>query len=246
MLMKSIEMNIRMIQNPMGVSLTFFVLVAASWIFMPLLALFGTLFLILVPVICSYVAYNRLFNKSLYGEEAAVYATLPLSGRDIVLGKVFAIMVWEIAAWPILLLGVIGAYLYSDPGLIRMAIDSLLSELVYRGVSPVTIGLLIGVSTVLFSFYSFFGGVYMLWFRFALKKYTPKLSKRVKGVVNVFLACLVMGTIRLGTEYFVQGVWNLGVALLLILAVVHILLSIAAWKMYNASVAYFDEGYSPE
>lgn len=246
MLMKSIEMNIRMIQNPMGVSLTFFVLLAASWTFMPLLGLFGTFFLLLVPVICSYVAYNRLFNKSLYGEEAAVYATLPLSGRDIVLGKVFAIMVWETAAWPIFLLAMIGSYLYSDLGLIRMGIDTLLTELVYRGVTPVTIGLLIAVSTVVLAFYSFLGGVYMLWFRFALKKYTPKLSKRVKGVFNVLLACLVLGIIRLGTEYSILGIWDLGLTLLLILTAVHILLGIAAWKMYKASVAYFESGYSPE
>ena len=245
MLMKSIEMNIRMIQNPMGVSLTFFVLLAASWTFMPLLGLFGTFFLLLVPVICNYVAYNRLFNKSLYGEEAGVYAALPLSGRDIVLGKVFAMMLWETAAWPIFLLGIIGSYLYSALGLIRMGIDSLLTELVYRGVSPLTIGLLIGVSTVALAFYSFLSGVYMLWFRFALKKFTPKLSKKVKGFFNVLLACLVLGIIRLGTEYFVQGIWNLGVALFLILAAVHILLGIAAWKMYRASVAYFETGYSP-
>ncbi len=246
MLMKSIEMNIRMIQNPIGLSLTFVVILAASWSFMPIIAFLGTVLILLVPVFCSYVAYNRLFNTSLYGEEAGIYATLPLSGRDIVLGKVFTVMLWEIAMWAIFLLGLIGSYLYSDLGLIRRGIDSLLNALIARGISPVTIGLLVGVSIVAIAFYSFLSGVYMLWFRFALKKYTPNLSKKVKGVFNVLLACLVLGIIRLGAEYSILGIWNLGLTLLLILTAVHILLGILAWKMYSASVAYFESGYSPE
>lgn len=245
MLMKSIEMNIKMIQNHIGLSLTFFVILAASWSFMPLLAFFGTLLILLVPVFCSYVAYNRLFNKSLYGEEAGIYATLPLSGREIVLGKVFTVMLWEIAIWAIFLLGFIGSYLYSDLGLIRMGINYLLNELVYLGISPVAIGFLAGMSTAAMAFYSFFSSVYMLWFRFALRKYAPKLSKKVKGVFNVLLACLVFGLVRLGAEYSIRGIWNLVPALLLILAAAHILMGIAAWKMYKASVAYFESGYSP-
>lgn len=246
MLMKSIEMNIRMIQNLMGLSITFVVILAAAWTFMPLLSLFGSLLIILVPAFCSYVAYNRLFNKSLYGEEASIYATLPLSGRDIVLGKAFTVMLWETAIWVIFMLGLIGSYLYSDLGIFRTGIDSLLNELIARGVSPVTIGLLMGFSTTAMVFYSFFSGVYMLWFRFALKKFTPKLSKKVKGVFNVLLACLMLGIIRLGTEYFIHDIWNLGVTLFLILAAFHILLAILAWRMYKTSVAYFETGYSPE
>lgn len=246
MLMKSIEMNIRMIQNLMGLSITFVVILAAAWTFMPLLSLFGSLLIILVPAFCSYVAYNRLFNKSLYGDEASIYATLPLSGRDIVLGKAFTVMLWETAIWVIFMLGLIGSYLYSDLGIFRTGIDSLLNELIARGVSPVTIGLLIGFSTAAMVFYSFFSGVYMLWFRFALKKFTPKLSKKVKGVFNVLLACLMLGIIRLGAEYFIHDIWNLGVTLFLILAAVHILLAILAWRMYKTSVAYFESGYSPQ
>lgn len=113
MLNKSILLNLRIAKNDMatflGLCITYIVLTLAS-----LGGMFFLSFLLLpVGLVCYIVFYIRIANKvfftSFFDDEGAMYMTLPISARDMVLGKVLAVSGFMTTILILLMTGLLAA-----------------------------------------------------------------------------------------------------------------------------------------
>ena len=95
MLNKSILLNLHIAKNDMGALFG----VCVTCLVLTLMGLGGMFFLwlLLLPVllVCNIIFYVRIVNKvffrSFFDEEGTMYMTLPVSAKDMVLGKILAV-----------------------------------------------------------------------------------------------------------------------------------------------------------
>lgn len=87
MLDKSIKMNIKICERHVS---KFFGLL----IFAVMIMNVFTLLAMIAALIYLILAYRDLFDRSMFGEEAYTYMMVPISTRDIILGKTIAVSLW--------------------------------------------------------------------------------------------------------------------------------------------------------
>jgi len=94
MIEKSLNLHVDMIKNEMRVSAVLMVMLGLTLVFSPILFMFLYFIPMIGIIVCGYKVLHKIFGRSLYGEGAEIYQMLPISPRDMLIGKALAMVVW--------------------------------------------------------------------------------------------------------------------------------------------------------
>lgn len=143
MLMKAININLKMIKNEIELSLGFFL---PAVLFGP--SAFG-LQVFLVALIAAFIAqikgYSKIYGTSIYGDEAGLYMTLPLSPNSFILSKVLIGVIWNMLMSLVIIVYLfIVVFLGEGSDGVTGIFDILSQKLLQYGMNPLQVGVFMG------------------------------------------------------------------------------------------------------
>ena len=198
MLEKSVDLHVGLIKGEIKASVVLFMLLGFGFAFLPLLTTLGGVLLLMIPItVCSYRAQVKLFRRSLYGQGAELYQLLPLSPRNILLGKAGALIVWEIALMAAMT--VPAAVLFFRPNhLYGREVFSQIADAAGPGMSPLQKGILAGLFFVAIFISEFTYCMYMALAQNLIQRFTGNLAVKIGDYPCFIAAGLALGLIILG------------------------------------------------
>lgn len=167
MLIKSMELSLKQIGEPMGISI-------AAGVFMVITAMLGgsagavlMLGSVLVMLIAVFAGYTKLFGSSLFGEDGGLSMTLPLAPAELIGGRLLAAVVWCMTLCIVVagLLGLMAVSIGSGLGGVYQALEQTAAQYMASGASPLQVGLLTGLLPLGICVSAVFMGMWMLAFQ---------------------------------------------------------------------------------
>jgi len=196
MLNKSVLLNLRIAKSDMstflGLCITFLVLMLAGMggmFFLPV-------FVVLIALVCYIVFYIRIANKvfftSFFDNESTMYMTLPISAKDMVLGKVLAVSGYMTLIY-LLLLVVLYAELILMQGNHYDLLTSLTGDMTLVEGTPAELAMVSGLFPVSAFSASLFNSSFLLaiFLKMGMKKQKLFTSWIVYGIVRTGLNSLL-------------------------------------------------------
>lgn len=209
MLMKSVDLHVGLIKGEIKASAVLVMLMGFCLAFLPILTLLGGGFLFLIPIIvCGYRVNVKLFRRSLYGEGAELYQLLPLSPRDILLGKAGAMVVLELAAMAAMIVPAVVLFFRPNDLYGRALFGSTVEAAVGPGLSPLEKGILAGLFFIAVLIVEFAYCMYMVLAQNLIQRFTGNLRVKIGDYPCVIAAGLVLGLILFGGRQL-AGLLNL-------------------------------------
>lgn len=198
MLEKSVDLHVGLIKGEIKASAALILALVLGFAFFPLLMMLGGVLLLMIPLaVCGYRAQVKLFRRSLYGQGAELYQLLPLSPREILLGKAGAMIVWETAMLPALTVPAV--VLYFRPNyLYGREIFGQIADTVGPGMSPMQKGILAGLLFLAVLISEFACCMYMALAQNLIQRFTGNIAAKAGDYPCVIAAGLVLSLIILG------------------------------------------------
>ncbi len=199
MLMKSVDLHVDLIKGEIKASAVLVMLTGFCLAFLPILMLLGGGLLLLIPIIvCGYRVNVKLFRRSLYGEGAELYQLLPLSPRDILLGKAGAMVVWEMVLMSALTIPAVILFFRPNDLYGREFFGITVEAAVGPGLSPMQKGMLAGLLFLGVFIVEFAYCMYMVLAQNLIQRFTGKISTKIGDYPCVIAAGLALGLILFG------------------------------------------------
>lgn len=151
-LWKSIQFHIRMVENYFSASILLSIICALLFVTYP------DAFVVIIALaagvlICLFLGLEKLFGKSLFGDEGNLYMVLPMPTKDLILGKTLVTGLWMFVLETLMLLTVLGfALMAMSSGMLMAGIEASCFQLIEHGMHAWEIGFTIGmmpISTIL-------------------------------------------------------------------------------------------------
>ena len=172
MLEKSIMLHLKLVKSEIKVSaITMFLFALGITLISP------SAFMVLIPLlvfsICMIKGLAKLFGRSLYGSEAELYQMLPLSARDILFGKVFAVVLWQAGMMIVLVVPLAAGLAVTDRLLTVDLVESYVQDLLIRGMTPWQIG---------------------------IRRLAPQFAKKMSDFTGIIIAGLIYSAVSSGFD----------------------------------------------
>lgn len=167
MLIKSMNLSLKLISEPMGISVV-------ACVFMMIMALMGgsaglicMLISVLAVLFAVIAGYTKLFGSSLFGEDGTLSMTLPLSPAELIGGRLLAAVVWSMTLCVVLavMLGVLTLSAGGRLELLYQAFAEIADGYMTSGASPLQVGLMMGFLPLAAGVSTVFLGMWMLTFQ---------------------------------------------------------------------------------
>lgn len=142
MLIKSINLNLKIIQNHISASAS--ILMGGLVLSVTYMGIFVLLIWLIALLIVGIKGYCKLFCDSTYREEADLYMTLPISNEVSMWGKVLACALWNMLLAAVSTVGIIIMTLSND-GIVDTLADPLFADVIAAGISPLQTGIFMGL-----------------------------------------------------------------------------------------------------
>ncbi|MEF9921403.1 MAG: hypothetical protein RSC31_01265 [Anaerovoracaceae bacterium] len=134
------------------------------------------------------IGLNKICNKSLFGEEAYLYMTLPISNINIILGKIFAGVFW--LGIQMIIIAVVVLFIITDE---KTSIwDLLINNLILQGMTPIEIGISIGITPILLILYCALLVGILLTLQLVLNILNPR---KFKPIINIIVTVLTVAAV---------------------------------------------------
>ena len=198
MLEKSVNLHVAMIKGEIKVSAVFVAAIGFAYAFLPILSLLAAPVLLIPLIICGYRVNVKLFRRSLYGKGAELYQLLPLSPRDILLGKAGAMLVLELAIMAALI--VPAAVLFFRPNVLygRELFSWIVETGIGPGLTPLQKGILSGLCFIAVFIAEFAYCMYMVMAQNLIQRFTGNYSVKIGDYPCVIAAGLALGLVLFG------------------------------------------------
>ncbi|WP_425755148.1 hypothetical protein ACPW7J_09860 [Ihubacter sp. rT4E-8] len=204
MIEKSLNLHVDMIKNEMRVSAVLMVMLGLTLVFSPILFMFLYFIPMIGIIVCGYKVLHKIFGRSLYGEGAEIYQMLPISPRDMLIGKALAMVVWELILAIAFLLPTGILFFRENSFIDQTFFVQLIEKQVGSGLTPVQMGILAGLSFVGIMIIQFSYCMYMVLAQNLIHRFTGRLTVKIGDFPCIVFAALLMSVILLGGGYLVN------------------------------------------
>ncbi len=214
MLIKSMELSLKQIGEPMGISVV-------ACVFMTITAMMGgsaglicALISVLAVLFTVIAGYTKLFGSSLFGEDGTLSMTLPLSPAELIGGRLLAAVVWNMVLCVVLavMLGILLIFAGGRLDYLYEMFAEIADGYMTSGASPLQVGIIMGFLPFAAGISTVFLGMWMLTFQCLShqKKGGGKRSRlRRFGVKTAAAAAFILfGLFNTGTNRLMETVGN--------------------------------------
>ena len=199
MLEKAIMLHLKLVKSEIKVSaITMFLFALGITLISP------SAFMVLIPLlvfsICMIKGLAKLFGRSLYGSEAELYQMLPLSARDILFGKVFAVVLWQAGMMIVLVVPLAAGLAVTDRLLTVDLVESYVQDLLIRGMTPWQIGILAGLIFVGILISEFAYCMFLVLVQILIRRLAPQFAKKMSDFTGIIIAGLIYSAVSSGFD----------------------------------------------
>ena len=230
MIMKSVEMHVKMLAGHIGVSV---LLLVVGIVISPM-------FLVGVAALLGHGLY-KVYGRMLFDDDAAVIMTLPFSARDMVLSKVLAVLLWCGGMWLAILVAILlnlgeGADMQAR---MKMWIESWQ----LAGMDPWQVGVSAGGSVI--APVAYVGVFCMLLLALELKcsGQAEKRRSRIAILLVVLLAAAVFAVVFAGLFCLMEMAKQMASGYFWMAAAGNLLILLSGWLCCRLSVRLLETRY---
>ncbi len=244
MLEKSIMLHLKLVKSEIKVSaISMFLFALVITLISP------SAFMVLVPLfvfsICMIKGLAKLFGRSLYGSEAELYQMLPLSVRDILFGKVFAVVLWQAGLMIVLVVPLAAGLAVTDQLLTMDFVVSYVQDLLIRGMTPWQIGILAGLIFVGILISEFAYCMFLVLVQIFIRRLAPQFAKKMSDLTGIIIAGLIYSAISSGFDALAKLVLPPDGTFYFMVAEYLLLIGIGA-VLYRFCIEHLERGFEQE
>lgn len=232
MIEKSVNLHVDLIKTEIKVGSAFMAVMGLLLAFAPLLFMLGSLLLMIPLIVCGYKIQNKIFGKSLYGEGSEIYHMLPLSPRDILIGKALAMVVCETCLLISLMIPMCILYFRSNWLMGSEFFSELAEQLIGPGLSPLQLGILAGLGYIGVLIAEFAWCMYMVLAQNLIHRFTGNLAAKVGDFPCILFAGLLLSAVIFGGRQLVGLLELSGTAMFCFIIGKYLLLLVTGILLY--------------
>lgn len=243
MIEKSVNLHVDLIRKEIVVTSVFTAVIGLVLVLHPIMFLLGGVFLMIPLIVSGYKAQIKIFGKSLYGEGSEIYHMLPLSPRDMLIGKALAMVVWETAQLAALMIPVCVLYFRSSSFIDPEFFMKMTEQLFGPGLSPAQMGILAGLSYAGLLIAEFAWCMYMVLAQNLIHRFTGNLAAKAGDFPCILFAGLLLAAVIFGGRMLVAMLELSGTAMFCFIIGKYILLLATGALLYYLCRENLEKAY---